>query len=154
MDRLLPLPSMMLLLPALFQAYGGEGNLSREGTLIEVEARSFMAAYADDIRAARRKAIVARYDRGGAYRVGEGQKIFETHAVISASYESEWNPPRTFEWRDLSYEVIGENAVIVVGCFDWGTRAGKTLSFSYTGVLTRQNGELVIRLEDESRTRS
>jgi hypothetical protein len=152
MERLLPLSSLLVVFPMLIQA-SPEVLGGTPMNPIETEAREFMAGYAEDIRAGRRKSLVARYDPCGAYRVGEGHKIFETHAMIRASYETEWNPPRTFEWRDLSYEVIGESTVLVVGLFDWGTRHGRTLAFSYTGILVRQDGGLRIRLEDESRSR-
>jgi len=37
-----------------------------------------------------------------------------------------------------------------VGLFDWGLADGRKLTFSYTGLLVRIEGELRIRLEDES----
>ena len=145
----LPVMSMMMAMPALFQIQltGVEST-----TQIENEARDFMAAYADDLRAGRRLAIAGRYDKRGAYRVGEGEKTFETPEVIRASYLTQWTPPGTFEWRNLSYEVLSNDAVLVIGLFDWGTGDGRKVAFSYTGLLVRQDGTLRIRLEDESRS--
>jgi hypothetical protein len=108
-----------------------------------------MAGYADDLRHGRRVSIVDRYDRRGAYRVGEGEKTLESWELIRAAYLTQWSPPSSFVWRDLSYEPLGD-AVIVIGLFDWGLADGRKLSFSYTGLLVRQDGELRIRLEDES----
>jgi len=83
--RWLPVMSMMMAMPALFQIQltGVEST-----TQIENEARDFMAAYADDLRAGRRLAIAGRYDKHGAYRVGEGEKTFETPEVIRLEDES------------------------------------------------------------------
>jgi hypothetical protein len=117
----------------------------------EAEARAFMESYAQDLRAGAREAIVARYDRRGAYRVGNGQKTFEPMDSIRATYTGAgWQPPAVFEWRDLSYEVLSDDAVMVVGRFEWTDAQGRMLPISYTGLLLRQDGEWRIRLEDES----
>ncbi|HMA20905.1 MAG TPA: hypothetical protein VKO87_08875 [Gemmatimonadaceae bacterium] len=134
-------------LPVLFQIHGI--GSSREQVPIDIDAREFMAGYADDLRHGRRQSIVDRYDRRGAYRVGEGEKTLESWELIRAAYLTQWSPPSSFVWRDLSYEPLGD-AVIVIGLFDWGLADGRKLSFSYTGLLVRQDGELRIRLEDES----
>ena len=71
-----------------------------------------------------------------------------------AGYLERWQGqgPSTFEWQDLSYEVLSSDAVLVAGRFMWGRGDSLApLNFSYTGVLMRQDGELRIRLEDESR---
>ena len=117
---------------------------------IEAEAQEFMSAYAGDVRAGRRRSISDRYDRKGAYRVGEGEKKFESFETIRAAYEVAWSPPKSFEWKDLSYEAIGPDAVVVAGLFEWEIASGKKSTFSYTGLLVRRDGVLRIRLEDES----
>lgn len=144
-DSLLP---GMFLLPALFQVR--DLIDSSDQVPIDVDAREFMWAYAEDLRHGRRQSIVGRYDRRGAYRVGEGEKNLESWELIRAAYMTQWTPPASFVWRDLSYEPIGNDAVVVIGLFDWGLADGRRLSFSYTGLLVRQEGELRIRLEDES----
>jgi hypothetical protein len=115
----------------------------------EAEARAFMESYARDLRAGAREAIIARYDPRGSYRVGGGQKTFEPLDSIRATYMSRWEPPSVFEWRDLSYEVLGDDAVMVVGRFEWTDAGGRMLPISYTGLLVRHEGEWRIRLEDE-----
>ena len=115
----------------------------------EAEARAFMDSYAQDLRAGNRQAIAARYDRRGAYRVGGGEKTLEPLDSIRASYTGRWQPPTAFEWHDLSYEVLGDDAVMVVGRFEWTDQRGRVLPMSYTGLLVRQDGEWRIRLEDE-----
>ncbi len=115
----------------------------------EAEARAFMESYARDLRSGAREAIVARYDRRGAYRVGGGEKTLEPLDSIRASYTGRWQPPTAFEWRDLSYEVLGDDAVMVVGRFEWTDQRGRVLPMSYTGLLVKQDGEWRIRLEDE-----
>lgn len=125
---------------------------ARPEPAVVTEARTFMAAYADALRAGDRAGIAGRYDRNGAFFLGNGMKRFETHAQITANYAgSDWQPPHRFEWRDLSFEPIGNDAVVIAGQFAWTPREGaEALVFSYTGLLRRQNGVLRIRLEDES----
>ena len=143
-----PLFPGMFFLPALFQVR--DILAAKDQVPIDVDAREFMSGYAEDLRRGRRQSIVDRYDRRGAYRVGEGEKNLESWELIRAAYMTQWTPPASFAWRDLSYEPIGNDAVIVVGLFDWGLADGRRLTFSYTGLLVRMDGELRIRLEDES----
>ena len=85
------------------------------------EARTFMDSYARDLRAGDRAAIAARYDRVGAFQVGMGRKALQSHAEIIAQYAAPtWQPPASFAWQDLSYEVLGSDVVLVVGRFEWG----------------------------------
>lgn len=114
------------------------------------EAEAFMAAYARDLLAGDRAAIAARYDRRGSWLMGGGRKRFMTLSETAAVYAgADWQPPAAFEWRDLSYEPLGPDAVAVVGQFVW-TRAGEApRTFSYTALLVRQDGALRIRIEDE-----
>ena len=138
----------MFFLPALFQVR--DLITSSDQVPIDVDAREFMSGYAEDLRHGRRQAIVERYDRRGAYRVGEGEKNLESWELVRAAYMTQWTPPASFAWRDLSFEPVGNDAVMVIGLFDWGLADGRRLTFSYTGLLVRQDGELRIRLEDES----
>ena len=123
----------------------------RGGGNPEAEARAFMESYARDLQAGAREAIVGRYDRRGAYLVGNGRKELLPVDSLRAIYTgADWQPPATFTWRDLSYEVLGDDAVMVVGRFEWTDAQGRMLPVSYTGLLLRQDGEWRIRLEDES----
>jgi hypothetical protein len=150
--RSFPVVSMLVAVPALIQAHMMELESTRH-LPIEDEARDFMAGYADDLRAGRRQAIVNRYDKRGAFRVGEGEKLLESLEMIRAAYLTQWTPPKFFEWRNLSFEPLSSDAVLVIGLFDWGTGNGRSASFSYTALLNRQDGSLKIRLEDESMER-
>jgi hypothetical protein len=119
---------------------------------IVAEARAFMADYARALLAGDRAGIAGRYDRDGAFFLGDGRKTFETHARIIAQYAgADWQPPHRFEWRDLSYEPAGADAVVVAGQFLWTPGVGaEPFTFSYTALLHRRDGALRIRLEDES----
>ena len=132
------------------EAAAGDMARAADEAAITTEAEAFMADYAEDLRRGNRAGIAARYDRRGAYMMGQGRKIFGTHAQMTAHYAGpRWTPPAAFEWRDLSYEPLGADAVAVVGQFVW-TRAGEApRTFSYTGLLVRQDGALRIRIEDE-----
>lgn len=132
-------------------AGGAPASAPSQAGVVE-EARAFMDSYARDLLAGNRAAISSRYDRNGAYFMGNGNKDFEPYDSIAARYGGpKWSPPASFEWRDLSFEPVGPDAVVVVGRFLWGVRAGSApLTLSYTGLLRRQDGVLRIRLEDES----
>jgi hypothetical protein len=110
-----------------------------------------MAEYAEDLLGGKREAIINRYDPRGHYRLGNGKKTFLSQDEIRAGYLGKWNPPISFVWRDLSFEAIGTDAVVVTGLFDWETSSREKRTFSYTSLLLFQNGSWKIRLEDESR---
>ena len=115
------------------------------------DAKAFMASYAEDLIGGKREALINRYDSDGHYQVGEGQKAYMTSGETRILYTTKWTPPASFAWRDLSYEAVGKDAVLVTGLFDWGISADLKLAFSYTSLLVRRNGVLKIRLENESR---
>jgi len=116
------------------------------------EAQAFMAGYARDLLAGDRAAIANRYDRTGTYFLGNGRKEFSPYDSVVAQYRgSSWAPPATFEWRDLTFEPAGPDAVVVAGQFFWGpNRRTAGLVMSYTALLRRQDGALRIRIENES----
>jgi len=116
---------------------------------IVTEAKAFMAAYAQDLAKGDRAALAARYDREGAHMIFAGQREFATHAQIAADYAKTWQPPASFEWRDLTYEPAGPDAVVVTGGFLWGLKSG-VMPVAYTALLRRQDGALRIRLEHET----
>lgn len=117
---------------------------------IIAEAREFMATYARDLIAGDRAAVAARYERRGAWRLGEGGGEFDTHARIVAGYAGpRWTAPHRFEWQELSYRQAGTDAVAVNGRFLWTPADGRPLLFSYSSLLVREAGALRIRLENE-----
>ena len=119
---------------------------------VVAEARAFMASYAQALVAGDRAGIAARYDRNGAFAMGNGRKSFGPYARIVEQYASaQWQPPFRFEWRDLSFEPIGNDAIVIAGQFAWTRSEGaEPAIYSYTALLRRQDGVLRIRLEDES----
>lgn len=137
---------ILLVLIAIGSVLGAQQD--PESPLI-AEAKAFMAAYGEELKAGKRQEIANRYAPEGAYRVGGGGKEYRTFETIRAHYLGKWKPPVRFEWLDLSYEVVGPNAVLVVGRFEWGL-VDKTYPASYTGLLVRRGQSLRIRLEDES----
>jgi hypothetical protein len=118
---------------------------------IVAEASSFMTAYAHDLRTGDREAIAARYDRRGAYMMFNGEREFVPWDTLAAQYRTNWRAPAAFEWRDLVFEPAGADAVVVNGYFFWTMQPGaEPIRFRYTSLLVRRDGELRIRLEDES----
>jgi hypothetical protein len=123
-----------------------------QATTITYDAQQFMETYARDLLAGDRAAIVARYDRTGAFLLGNGRKTFASYDSIVTRYAGAgWSPPAGFEWSDLSFEPVGTDAIVVAGRFRWIAKAGAApIIGSYSALLRRQNGVLRIRLEDES----
>jgi len=120
-------------------------------TNIEREVRAFYTAYGEDLRWHRREAISDRYDTNGVFFVGNGNKTLESYEMNKKYYQTKWIGPKSFEWKDLSVEVLSTDAAVVVGRFEWETDGGETLRFSYTGLVKKYAGGWRIRVEDESR---
>jgi hypothetical protein len=118
----------------------------------EREIKEFFDSYADDLRQHRRGAIANRYDPRGYYRMGNGSKTFVSFDDVKNRYLTRWTGPKSFEWRDISIEVLSSEAAIIVGLFDWQRDAGEKTTFSYTGLLVKHSGKWRIRVEDESGT--
>lgn len=110
-----------------------------------------MAAYANDLNSANRTAIIQRYDPRGHYQLGNGRKTFLSQNETTANYLEKWSPPSSFAWHDLSFEVLGPEAIVVTGLFDWVTTNGEKRTYSYSSLLLLRDGEWKIRVEDESR---
>ena len=118
---------------------------------LEAQARAFMARYADDLRAGDRAALGQRYHPDGAWFLGNGRKAFGTHAQIVERYAVKWRKPARFEWQELTYEPVGDAGVLVLGKFLWQSEGEDARITSYSGLLLPVDGDLRIRVEDESR---
>jgi len=154
MRRLLQTAAALALTPAAAAAAAQPSAAAAAAeTSILAEAKVFMARYAEDLWQGNRAAIAARYDSTGAWHVGPGRAELETWDKIDLRYRRRWSPPASFEWRDLAYEPLGPDSVLVVGRFLWWPqkKADKPpLEYSYTGLLVRRSGQLRIRLENEA----
>ena len=118
---------------------------------VVTEAQAFMEGYARDLAAGDRTAVADRYSRSGAYLLGSGAKVLERYAGIVADYSEHWQAPAAFAWRDLSFEPLGHDRIVVTGGFEWTSRdATAPTAYAYTALLIREDGELRIRLEHEN----
>lgn len=116
----------------------------------EREVRDFYDSYAEDLRRHRRDALADRYDSRGVFLLGHGlmkQASFESN---KSNYQTRWMGPKSFEWKDISVEVLSPDSAVVVGRFDWQVDAGQVLTYSYTGLLIKHSGKWRIRVEHES----
>jgi ketosteroid isomerase-like protein len=113
---------------------------------VEREVREFFAAYAEDLRGHRREALANRYDPRGVF----GRKRFRSFEENRNAYLARWEGPKSFEWRDLSVEVVSPDAAVVLALFEWRTDEDEALTYSYTGLLIRYPRGWRIRAEDES----
>jgi hypothetical protein len=118
--------------------------------MTEGEVREFLASYAEDLRQSRREALANRYDSRGTFFLGHGKKNLRSLEDIKNSYLTKWMSPKSFEWKDISVEVLSADAAVVFGLFDWQSTSGEVRTYSYTGLLIRHEGKWHIRLEDES----
>lgn len=149
--------AVALLLPAAAVAQApdtieGDGRDERAGgDAIVEEARAFMDGYAADLLTGEPDAIAARYSRRGAYLVLPGIRSMVPHEEIVGMYREGGPAPDVFEWQDLAFEPVGEDAVMVVGAFRWESAGDDDgMLGTYTSLLVREDGELRIRLENES----
>ena len=116
----------------------------------ELDLQKFYESYADDLRQHRAQAIVDRYNRQGYFSLGNGRKQLVSFEENKRHYLNGWTGPKAFEWRDLSYEVLSPTAATVIGLFEWTAASGQKSVLSYTALLTKQDGQWRIRVEDES----
>ncbi len=144
------LPLSLVLLAAACAPAATRAQAPDDAPLV-AEARAFMEAYGRDLAAGNREGIAARYDRGGPYIMFNGEREMVPWEQLAAQYRTTWRQPAAFEWRDLVFLPAGPDAVVVNGHFFW-TRPGgaEPTRLRYTALLVRQEGELRIRLEDES----
>jgi hypothetical protein len=119
-------------------------------TRTEQEIQKFLTLYAEDIRQHRREAITNRYDRRGYYRMGNGVKTFRSFEETKTHYLTRWVGPKTFEWKNVSIELVSSQSAIVTALFDMTTATGSLVTYSYTGFFNKTSGEWRIRIEDES----
>lgn len=117
---------------------------------IVAEARAFMEAYAADLRAGDREALIARYDPEGMWFVTHGRVDPTSHAAIADLYRRQWAPPADFTWNTLTYVPSGPDSVSVIGRFTWTGEGGEAVTIAYHALLVRVGDHLRIRIEDET----
>lgn len=134
----------------LFAQQHKQLQTQNNNTQTEKEIILFYDSYADDLRKHRREAITNRYDNRGYFRVGNGTKTFMPFEEIKKWYLTGWSGPVLFEWKNLSFEVLSPEAVVVTGLFDLQTIQQQLLTYSYSALLVKKTAGWRIRIEDES----
>jgi hypothetical protein len=123
-----------------------ERQIPNAGAL-ESDARAFMESYAQDLRDHDAEGVADRYHSSGAYFRGG----FMDKESIRQNYTSGWQGPASFVWEDLSFEVLGPEAILVAGTGIWGLQdTTRFMQVLYASVLTGDDGDLRIRVEDET----
>jgi hypothetical protein len=152
--KLLLLGCILICIPTFVSAQKAKvSTVQKQTATAEKEIRLFYEAYAEDLRQQRREAIADRYDRRGVYFLGNGRKDYDTFEAVKDRYVNKWRGPKSFQWKDLSFEILSPSIATVLGKFEWETADGKVFNYSYTGVLVKRDGRWRIRVEDESRER-
>jgi hypothetical protein len=144
----------LLCLPWIASAQEIQGSKTLDPkTLVNVEreVKEFYNSYGEDLRWHRRDAIANRYDTNGFFQVGNGSKSLDSFESNKKYYQTKWIGPKSFEWKDISIEVVSTDTAVVVGRFEWETDGGETYKFSYTALVKKTAGVWRIRVEDESR---
>jgi hypothetical protein len=112
---------------------------------------AWFAAYAAELNAGDRPAILARYHPEGAWIVRKGVPRLLSFAALEERYlGSAWQPPVHFAWRNLVIEHAGSDSALAIGQFLWERANGQQEIISYTGLLLLVAGAWRIRLEDEN----
>ena len=117
------------------------------------EAQAFMESYASDLIAGNRTAVADRYDRRGTHMVIGRRSSLETHATIAGIYaDPRWTALPRFAWHDLMFIPAGPDSIVVAGRFSvQRDPAPEPVFYSYSNLLVRQDGQLRIRMEHETR---
>ena len=116
----------------------------------EMELKAFFDEYGEDIRQARREAIANRYDPRGYFSLGNGIKSFLTFEETKERYLKRWTGPKSFYWKDLSFEILSPTTAAAAGLFDIEFPNGQKATYSYSASLVKQADKWKIRVEDES----
>jgi hypothetical protein len=124
---------------------------TRNDAALVSRAQAFMAQYETELRTHDRAALARRYHPDGAWFLGDGHKVHEAHAVIAARYAGQWNGPKHFAWRELTFEPLAPGGVVVLGRFEWqGASMPEPAVMSYSALLRDGPDGLRIVMEDES----
>ena len=127
------------------------GSNSRSGKSAEKELRAFYDSYADDIRQHRPDAIAKKYDSDGVWFLGNGAKRHSSFEDNKKYYTTKWKGPKNFDFKDLTFELTDARSAVVFGKFEWQAESDdKPTTCSYTGILHRNAGKWLIRVEHES----
>ncbi len=106
---------------------------------------------ARDLTSNNRTALVARYDKRGAFFLGNwGAELVPFDSLSNQIYGSDWKPPARFAWHNVHIEALGPRTSIVYAQFVWWTAGGDSVLTSYTGVFVRDGRNWRIRSEHES----
>ncbi len=138
-----------LVIAILAMSIGVFGQATPKMSAAEKEIRAFFDGYAEDLRQHRTEAIADRYDRRGTYLLGNGGKELVSFEDNKRYYTTKWKGPKSFVWKDFSFEIISKTAVVAVGKFEWQDEKD-TATCSYSGLLIKTSGKWRIRVEDES----
>lgn len=141
---------MLTWLSAIAGAQTTSNKPSDDLAAAEKEVREFYDAYAEDLRKHRTEAISDRYDSRGYFSLGNGSKRLVPFEESKKRYMTQWTGPKSFEWKDLSFEILSPTSASVIGLFQWESATGEKAVLSYTSVLSKQSGKWKIRVEDES----
>ena len=137
-----------------------DGEIWGDADLVVVDATDsltrqvagFVARYATSMRTGDRAALVASYATTGVNVLGDGRSATLSSSDIRARFDSlHWMPPVAYEWKDLSWESVGPDAVVLSGGYLLRAKADdRPRAFSYSALLRRRAGIVQIVMEHVS----
>ncbi len=139
----------LLLLVMLPLAVGSAGRSRATDDSGPVQA--VLDSIARDLTSNNRAALVARYDKRGAFFLGNwGAELVPFDSLSTQIYGSGWKPPVRFAWHNVHVEALGPRSSAVYAQFVWWTVSGDSILTSYTGVFVNDGRNWRIRSEHES----
>ena len=114
------------------------------------EARTFMHAYARDLRNGDRAALADLYSRYGAWRLTADSAAYyrqDWEQIRAAFAAPQWRPPARFDWFMLDFQTVGPDTVVVIAAINLGGSPGPALTHLYSALLIREEGVFRIRME-------
>lgn len=107
----------VLLALGLIVLNGCAAHSARGPEAVGEEARRVMEELEVAIGSGDAETLLARYSEDGVYLAMKGRTTLVPFDDFVRSYREGVDPPHSFEWQDLSYEVLSRDAVVVIGTF-------------------------------------
>jgi hypothetical protein len=146
--------ALVVMLALTHMTTSPRGTGAQKAPDLVAQARVFMQDYERDLSAFDVDAIVARYDPRGAVVMVDGQGGARTSAEIGKVYRSVAKGPSRFAWKDLVFEQVAPDAIMVRGGFSYQLSASSPeMLFTYLAVLLGGRDGLYIVLEREAPVR-
>jgi len=140
-------PLLLLLILPVGVSSSGRSRATEEAGPVQ----AVLDSIARDLTSNNRSALVARYDKRGAFFLSNwGAELIPFDSLPTQVYGADWAPPVQFAWRNVHIEALGPRNSVAYAQFLWRRATGDSSLTSYTGVFAKDGGTWRIRSEHES----